>query len=157
MSEETPDAQQAETPSPQPPQPPQPPQFDIDKAFRLNDERALEGAPIRLAEGVEIGVARMYNPRYAEKLLKFYRANKFAIERNLLEQNEADEKLCRLLAETIFVWMRGISYQGAPLDDTVEKRTWALMTYPMLREKVVEESQNVANFRAAELEDEGKS
>lgn len=151
MDDERPDTQKAETP------PPTPPQFDIDKAFRLDDKRTIDGAPITLAEGVQIFVARMNNPNYAEKLLKFYRTNRFAIERNLLDQNAADDKLCALLAETIFVGMVGFSHEGKLLEDTIENRKWALITYPALREKVVEESQNVANFRAAGLEDEGKS
>ena len=154
MDEEQADTQTAETP---PVETASPPQFDIDKAFRLDDKRTIDGAPITLAEGVQIFVARMNNPHYAEKLLKFYRQNKFAIERNLLEQNAADDKLCALLAETIFVGMVGFSHEGAALEDTHENRKWALITYPALREKVVEESQNVANYRAAGLEDEGKS
>ena len=148
MTEETP---QADTPQATPPQ------FDIDKAFRLDEKRAREGAPIELAPGVLLFIARMNNPVYAERLLKFYRKNKFAIERNLIEQNQADDMLCQILAETIFVGWEGFTHEGAVLADTVEQRKWALMTYPLLREKVVEESQNVANFRAAELEDEGKS
>lgn len=132
------------------------PQFDIDRAFLMDEKATIEGARIELAEGVAIYVARMNNPKYAEALLKFYRENKFAIERTLIDQNKADEKICRILAETIFVRIEGFFHDEKPLADTAEKRAWALLTYPALREKVVEESQNFSNYRAAELADEGK-
>lgn len=136
---------------------PAPPSFDIDAAFRIDEAAANEtGARIELAPGVAIWVARMNNPVYAEALLKFYRENRFALERQLLDQNVADEKLCKILADTIFLKWEGFVHQGEPLEDTPEKRCWGLVNYPALREKVVEESQNFANFRAAEVAAEGK-
>lgn len=153
MTDEPLDTQLAEAPLEAKPAAPQ---FDIDKAFRLDEKRVIDGAPIELASGVFIYVARLNNPKYAERLLRFYRKNRFAIERNLIDNNEADEQLCELLAETIFVGMVGFYHGGQPLEDTVANRAWALRTYPALRETVVEQAQNIANFRAAELEDEGK-
>lgn len=130
--------------------------MDIRAAFELDKERIEKGARIELAPGVAIGVARMNNPTYAAELLKFFRKNRFAMERNLIESNEADEQLCGILARTLFVWMEGFTHEGEPLKDTEENRKWALTTFPALREKVVEESQNISNFRALELADEGK-
>ena len=130
--------------------------FEISQAFARDEDKSVNGARIEMAPGVAIWVARMNNPKYATAILSFYRENQFQIQRNLIEGNAADEQVCKILAETIFVRMEGLLHEGEPLKDTPERRCWALMTFPELREKVVEESQNFANYRAAGVEAEGK-
>lgn len=131
--------------------------MDLERAFKTDPDKDVGGVEVPLDPTSSIWVARLNNPRYKEALVKFYRQNKVAVERRLMDDNEADAALCRILAETIFVKMKGITRKDKPIKDTADARAQLLLELPTFRELVLERAADVDLFRAEDLAAEGES
>lgn len=126
--------------------------MDVHKAF----DQALDVAEIPLTEDSGFRVRRLNNTDYTSAALKLYRANKFAIDRDLLDDNKADVKMCQLLADTVLDSWWGFEKDGKALEDTRENKVMMLTEYPAFREQIVREAGDFSNFRSEEQAEEGK-
>lgn len=134
--------------------------FDVSKHFAYDQKKAEEGVRIYLLEeetGPWVQIARLNNPAYKKELVRVYRANRIRIEQGLLSDNQADEKMCGVLARTILLGWGEFEHKGQPQPYSVETATRVLLEQPLFREFVVAEAQNMEHFRAEELASEGKS
>ena len=128
------------------------------EAFAIDEQKESEGVWIPIAGGVEFLIARANNPNYLKALTSFYKVNRAAVDRQLMEDGEADDIMCKILAETVFLGFRGeLRLQGAVQTDTVVNRAKIMKNFKALREEVVRLSNESELYQAAEEVAAGES
>lgn len=156
MSEET---ASSEVPVPEVTPPEKPaavPGLDLER-FAVDEDAEIGGVWFTVASGVEFLIARWQNVEYLREMAKLYRQNRAAIERGLMEDAEADEAMCRVIARTLFRGFRGpLKRAGQLIQDTLDERVKILLEYKEIRRFVIEKSQEAEAYRADGLAEAGK-
>lgn len=125
--------------------------------FAVDEDKEVSGVWFPIANDVDFLVARMNNTEYLRSMARLYKENRVAIERSLMEDAEADEKMCRILATTIFKGFRGpLKHKGKLLKNTIETRIQVLSEYKEVRRLVVDKANEVEAYRAEEVAEAGK-
>lgn len=128
------------------------------ESFATDESKEIGGVYFPVAQGVEFLIARWQNTEYLKAAVKFYRDNKVAIERSLMDDGEADDEMCLILAKTIWKgWKGELRLGGEVLQDTPENRVKALKGFKEIRRFVVECSQEAEAYRLEAQADLGKS
>ena len=127
--------------------------------FETDESAELDGFELVLFdEDVEIKftLARAggNNKKFALRLQALMKPHKFAIEKGTMKDEAAEAIMCQVIAETLVLDWSGVTdREGNELEYSVAKAKELLLELPALRQMILEEAQNVANFQAVEREE----
>ena len=96
--------------------------------------------------GANSKIVRDAAKRIHQELQMREKANKRRNKDEDLTIEEAEDLLNRSAASRIISWS-GMGEEGKPLDFSYDEAVRVLSTYPFIREQVIEESDNILNFR----------
>ena len=123
-----------------------------------------DGFILEICDGdvnIEFTLARAggNNKKFATRLQALMKPYKFAIERGTMKDEVAEAIMCQVIAETLILDWEGVADRdGEVLEYSSDKAKELLLELPALRQMILEEAQNVANFHVSEREDRaGKS
>tara|TARA_R110002126_G_scaffold12171_2_gene53091 strand:- start:784 stop:1197 length:414 start_codon:yes stop_codon:yes gene_type:complete len=130
--------------------------------YELFDEKKSEekdGFILEICDGdtnIEFTLARAggNNKKFALRLQALMKPHKFAIEKGTMKDEAAEAIMCQVIAETLVLDWSGVTdREGNELEYSVAKAKELLLELPALRQMILEEAQNVANFQAVEREE----
>lgn len=126
--------------------------LDIFKAFATDAALELEGVWKEIGGGAELLIARNNNSRYLKAMDREYKAHKHALSGdNEGAEKLAEDLLIRVLATTILLGWKNLSWQGQPLEYSVQNAEM-LLSVKDFRKLVISLSEDLQNFQRAEDE-----
>lgn len=128
--------------------------FDIFNEFATDEKKENEGVVIDLGNGASLLIARRDNDKYLKLVQE--EADAFAISSQGLSAEAYDKAdkaiLTKILAETILLGWKNLSYKGKPLPYSV-KNAAMLLGHKEFRRLVMRHASDMANYKA-KLEDQ---
>jgi len=128
--------------------------FDVFDKFATDEKKELSGTEVFLEKGVSITVARADNINFVRLLQE--EVDALAEKTDGMSEDEAYEfdhqSFLRVLAKTILLGWKGLSYKGKPIKYS-EANAVKLLAHKDFRKLVMQHSSEFANFKA-KLEDE---
>jgi len=128
--------------------------FDVFAKFATDEKKELEGAEVILDEGVSILVARAGNKNFLTMIQE--EADEFAAKAAGLPKEEAErldkEVLLKVLAKTVLLGWKGLSYKSKPIKYSVEN-AMILLGHTDFRKMVMGHAVKDEGYRA-KLEEE---
>lgn len=128
--------------------------FDVFDKFATDEKKELQGAEVVLEQGVSLRIARADNINFLNLLQQ--EADAMAEKTENMSEDEAydfDRKsLLRVLAKTVLLGWKGLSYKGKPIKYN-EENAMMLLKHKDFRKLVMQHASDFANFKAR-LEDE---
>jgi len=119
--------------------------------FEENVDEA-DGFILEVQDGdtsVEFKLARAgsQNKKYVTRLQALMKPYKYQIDRGTMKEDVAEAIMAQVIAETIILGWNGVTDRdGEEMEYTPELAKQLLLDLPALRNLIMEESQNVANF-----------
>lgn len=119
--------------------------------FEENVDEA-DGFILEVQDGdtsVEFKLARAgsQNKKYVTRLQALMKPYKYQIDRGTMKEDVAEAIMAQVIAETIILGWKGVTDRdGEEMEYTPELAKQLLLDLPALRNLIMEESQNVANF-----------
>jgi hypothetical protein len=113
------------------------------------DESKSAGVEFEYQKGIFFTIARNNNPEYKKTLKALYKKNKRFIDKQTLTDEQADELLCEAISQHILVGWKGLMNGKEEFKYTQQAAKELLLneTYLELREWIVEQSQDMDNYR----------
>lgn len=109
-------------------------------------------------QGSEFLIAHTSSLRFQRSLQRLQAPFRKQIEKGTMDPEDSKIIVCRSMSEAILKdWRDVVGPDGAPLSYTKDLGYTALMNNEELREFVQEYSTELANFRAAEIEEKGNA
>jgi len=131
--------------------------LDIFNTYATDGKAEEEGVVIDLGDGSSMTVARSGNDNYVEKILAEGEKYKAVLATKTPESKELDKKITtEVLADTILVGFKGLSYKGKPLKYS-RANAILLLGVKDFRKKVLEEATKFENFKAKLEDEDGKN
>jgi len=131
---------------------------DIFKMYAVDVKKESEGVEVKLGKDASMTVARLHNTNFSRCILAEYEEQGAELETLPEDKKKAldNEIMCRVLAETILVGFKGLSFKGKPLAYSKDNAI-KLLQIKDFRRLVVEEASKLDNYRAAVEEAEVKN
>jgi hypothetical protein len=129
--------------------------LDIFAAYATDETLEDQGTWRRIGGGAEILVARLGNPNYEDAVKAEVAANRETLDLGGEELAQAYKELSlRVLARTILLGWKNVSYKGKPLDYSVQAAEM-LLAHREFRRVVEEFASDFNQYRAKLEEDQG--
>ena len=128
--------------------------MDIFATYAVNQDLENNGTWMEVGDAKFL-IARSGNSAYAKMFSKDYDRNKRALERKDEAADKLAEKMMiKVIAKTVLLGWENVSYQGKPLEYSVENAEM-LLTHRDFRAEIVKLADDFASFKAEkDAEDE---
>lgn len=122
--------------------------LDVFKVYATDEKKELAGVEIPLGGGAFITVARANNDNFLKKIIE--ESDLHLAEIKSLPKEEASvldkQILCKVLAETVLLDFKGLSYDGKAIKYSLENAA-KLLAIKDFRKLVMTHADNLENFR----------
>lgn len=127
------------------------------KHFATDKEKEIQGQWIPIGQGIEIKIARMNNPKYAEFIATKGKTIRPMI-RHKIQTPELTKEFETLLKKAaanciLLDWKNIEDETGKPLPYSVEEAIKQFEAYPEFYAMVIEQASDIQNFRLQDLEE----
>lgn len=132
--------------------------YDVFDLYATDEKKELDGAIVELGKGVSVTVALAQNDNFLKRILEESERQAGIIKG--LPEKEAKARdlkgLCEVLAETVLLGFKGMSYKGKPIKYT-KANAVKLLLHREFRKMVLAHAGNLDNFRLKREEKEVKN
>ena len=121
--------------------------LDLNKHFKTDEKKELDGVWEDMGEGAEVLVARVGNDHYREAYRNIPKGVRRMIERGTLVDEKVDELICDLIASTVLLDWKAFDYpKGKPIKYSFDNAKKVLLELPELRELIWEIANDFKRF-----------
>lgn len=125
--------------------------MDIFNEFATDKTLENEGTNIPMGDATLL-VARANNKAYGKLLNKLLVENRLVLDKDDAEADALQEKITiQVLAETVLLGWKNVSYQGKKLDYSKDNAKLVL-SHIDFRRRVIALAEDMANFKAAQVQ-----
>ena len=134
--------------------------MSIYRMFKTDEQHEKNGIVLDYGQGGQIRIARAGggNARYGKLLGDRMKPYRRQIENGTLDNQVAEKIMAEVYADAVVLgWENVTGADGQPLPFSREACVQLLLDLPELFRDIQEQATKVANFRAAELEEDAKN
>lgn len=124
--------------------------MDLNQVFGTDKTLEEEGVWIDMSDTSSIKIARLNNPAFKQQASKLSKKNKIVDNFS----NVRDESLIKLVSETILLDWKEIKDDGKTIPYSKENAFNLLKKYNDFVDYVVEQANDIENFRKKEIEED---
>ncbi len=122
--------------------------FDLAKQFATDREKETSGVWIDVGLDSSILVARTNNRAYARAITREYEKYKLTLSDDSETSDElSDQIMAKIIAKTILLDWKSFSDDGKNLPYSVEAAEAVLLKYPDFKSFVMQQANDIENFR----------
>ena len=124
--------------------------MDLNQVFGTDKTLEEEGVWIEMSDNTSIKIARLNNPAFKQAASKLSKKNKIVDNFSKVR----DEALIKIVSDTILLDWKNISDEGNDIKYNKDNAFKLLNKYHDFLDYVVEQSNDIENFRKIEIEED---
>lgn len=131
--------------------------LDIFAQFATDENAESSGVWREIGGGAELLIARLGNRQYGKLLNKVFEANKKVLDLgDDVADKKSDELMVEVLAKTVLLGWKNVSFKGEVLEYSVEKAKM-LLSIKDFRRQVTQLADEMDAYRAKEEQEQGEA
>lgn len=133
--------------------------MDLNKKYRSDLKKEVEGVPVDFGDGAEVTVAYWGNERFLRRLEALMKPVQFQADQGTLPREKNKEIMDRVISETIVTHWKGIKIDGQEVPHSPEKVFEIIQKpeYHTFREALVVAAKEADAYRQEQVEAKAKN